>query len=171
MIMKQPRSRATPARANRPGERDALAHLRSRIDGSMETGYTAEQAATILLSGTGLSDWQVGFLAVALNEVAEWRERIGKVGGIACYECASELTQMNSMHRGSVEPVVYALSGLSFSVSWQGDYGARSFFVEQHERRDLLPQTDFDALYVDCGWGSDAHRQALRARFDTRETA
>lgn len=136
----------------------------------MKTGYTAEQAATILLCGTGLSEWQVGFLAVALNEMAEWRERMSKAGGIACYECAEELTQMNSQHRVSIEPVVYALTGLSFSVSWHGVYGERSFFVEQHERRDLLPRGDFDALYDDCGWGSDAHRQALRALFENGET-
>lgn len=37
----------------------------------MKTGYTAEQTAAILLSDTGLSEWQVGFLAVALDEVAE----------------------------------------------------------------------------------------------------
>lgn len=42
----------------------------------MKTGYTAEQAASFLLSDTGLSEWQVGFLAVALDEAAEWHERI-----------------------------------------------------------------------------------------------
>ena len=104
----------------------------------MKTEYTAEQAASFLLSDAGLSEWQVGFLAVALDEVAEWHERMGKAGSIACHECADELTQMNSQHRGSIEPVVYALTGLSFSVSWRGDYGARTFFVEQRERRDAL---------------------------------
>ncbi len=137
----------------------------------MKAGYTAEQAAAILLSDTGLSEWQVGFLAVALDEVAEWHERIGNAGSIACYECADELTQMNSQHRSSIEPVVYALLGLSFRLSWRGDYGARTFFVGQRERRDLRPRADFDALHDDCGWGSDAHRQALRAQFDTEETA
>ena len=137
----------------------------------MKTEYTAEQAASFLLSDAGLSEWQVGFLAVALDEVAEWHERMGKAGSIACHDCADELTQMNSQHRGSIEPVVYALTGLSFSVSWRGDYGARTFFVEQHERRDMRPRADFDALYDDCGWGSDAHRQALRAQFDIEETA
>ena len=97
----------------------------------MKTEYTAEQAASFLLSDAGLSEWQVGFLAVALDEVAEWHERMGKAGSIACHECADELTQMNSQHRGSIEPVVYALTGLSFSVSWRGDYGARTFFAKQ----------------------------------------
>ena len=137
----------------------------------MKTRYTAEQSGSLLLSDTGLSEWQVGFLAVALDEVAEWHERMGKAGSIACYECADELTQMNSQHRSSIEPVVYALTGLSFSVSWRGDYGARTFFIEQRERHDLRPRADFDALHDDCGWGSDAHRQALRAHFDTEETA
>ncbi len=104
----------------------------------MKTGYTAEQAASFLLSDTGLSEWQTGFLAVALDEVAEWHERVGNANSIGCHECADELTQMNSQHRGSIEPVVYALTGLSFSVSWRGDYGARTFFVEQRERRDAL---------------------------------
>lgn len=137
----------------------------------MKTGYTAEQAASFLLSDTGLSEWQVGFLAVALDEVSEWHERTGKAGSIACHECADELTQMNSHHRDSIEPVVYALTGLTFIVSWYGDYGARTFTIEQHERRDLRPRADFDALHDDCGWSSDAHRRALRALFATEETA
>ncbi len=133
--------------------------------------YTAEEAASLLLGGTGLSEWQIGFLAVALHEVAEWHERIGKTGSIACYECADELTQRNSQHRGSFEPVVYALTGLSFSVSWRGDYGARIFVVEHHEKHDPLPHADFDALHNVCGWGSDAHRHALRGHFNTKQTA
>ena len=137
----------------------------------MKTEHTAEQAASFLLSDTGLSEWQIGFLAVALDEVAEWHERIGKAGSIACHECADELTQMNSQHRGSIKPVVHALTGLNFGVSWRGDYGARTFVVEQREKRDLMPRADFDALHDDCGWGSDAHRQALRAQFETEETA
>ncbi len=137
----------------------------------MKTEYTAEQAASFLLSDTGLSERQLGFLAVALDEVAEWHERMGKARSIACHECADELTQMNSQHRDSIEPVVRALTGLNFGVSWRGDYGARTFVVEQHEKRDLMPRADFDALHDDCGWGSDAHRQALRAQLDTEETA
>lgn len=137
----------------------------------MKTGYTAEQAASILLSDTGLSEWQVGFVAVALDEVAAWHERMGKAGSIACYECADELTQMNSQHRDSIVPIVYALTGLSFRVSWSGNYDARTFTIEHHERHDLRPRCVFDALHEDCGWGSDAHRQALRAQFDTEETA
>lgn len=138
----------------------------------MKTGCTAEKAASFLLCDTGLSEWQVGFLAVALNEVAEYHERIDSADKrIACYECADELTQMNSQHRGSIEPVVYALTGLSFSVSWRGDYGVRTFFVDQHEKRDLLPRADFNALHDGFGWGSDAHRHALRAQFNTEETA
>ena len=79
----------------------------------------------------------VGFLAVALDEVAEYHERIdGADKRIACHECADELTQMNSQHQGSIEPVVYDMTGLSFSASWQGGYGERS----------------------------DAHRHALRAQ-------
>ena len=136
----------------------------------MKTEYTAEQAASFLLSDTGLSEWQIGFLAVALDEVAEWHERMGKAGSIACHECADELTQMNSQHRDSIEPVVHALTGLNFGVSWRGDYGARTFVVEQREKRALMPRADFDALHDACGWGSDAHRQALRAQFDTEET-
>lgn len=62
------------------------------------------------------------------------------------------------------------LLGVPVDVLWRGDYGARTFFVEQRERRDLRPRADFDALHDDCGWGSDAHRQALRALFDTEET-
>ena len=137
----------------------------------MKTEYTAEQAASFLLSDTGLSERQLGFLAVALDEVAEWHERMGKARSIACHECADELTQMNSQHRDSIEPVVRALTGLNFGVSWRGDYGARTFVVEQHEKRDLMPRADFDALHDDCGWGSDAPRQALRAQLDTEETA
>ena len=137
----------------------------------MKTEYTAEQAASFLLSDTGLSERQLGFLAVALDEVAEWHERMGKARSIACHECADELTQMNSQHRDSIEPVVRALTGLNFGVSWRGDYGARTFVVEQHEKRDLMPRADFDALHDDCGWGSDAHRQALRSQFDIEETA
>lgn len=137
----------------------------------MKKDFTAKEAASFLLEGTGLSVWQCGFLAVALDEVAEWHERVGTTGSIACHECADELTQMNSQHRGSIEPVVHALTGLSFSVSWCGDYGARTFIVEHHERRDLLPRADFDALHDDRGWGSDAHRHALRGHFDTEQTA
>jgi len=135
-------------------------------------GYTAEEAASLLLRDSNLSEWQVGFLAVALDEVAEYHERIDSADKrIACYECADELTQMNSQHRGSIEPIVYAVTGLSFSVSWQGGYGERTFFVDQYQKRDLLPRTDFDALHDGRGWGSDAHRHALRAQFDTKETA
>ncbi len=137
----------------------------------MKKDYTAEEAASFLLRDTGLSEWQIGFLAVALDEVAEWHERIGKTGSIACHECADELTQMNSQHRGSIEPVVHALTGMSFSVSWRGDYGARTFAVEHHEMRDRLPRADFDALHDECGWGSDAHRHALRGHCDTEQTA
>lgn len=133
--------------------------------------YTAEEAASHLLGGTGLSEWQIGFLAVALDEVAEWHERIGKTGSIACHECADELTQMNTQHRGSIEPVVHALTGLFFSVSWRGEYGARTFVVEHHESCHLLPRADFDALHDGCGWGSDAHRHALRGHFNTEQTA
>lgn len=124
--------------------------------------YTAQEAASFLLDGTGLSEWQIEFLAVALDEVAEWHERMGNANSIASYECADELTQMNSQHRGSIEPVVHALTRLSFSVSWRGDYGARTFVVEHHERRSLLPRAAFDAMHDKCGWGSDAHRHALR---------
>lgn len=137
----------------------------------MTIGYSAEQVASLLLSNTGLSEWQVGFLAVALDEVAEWQEFTGKVGNIHCYECADELTQMNSQHLDCIEPVIYALTGLSFSVSWRGVYGARTYFVEQHESRDLRPRADFEALHHNCGWGSNRHRRALRAQFNISETS
>ena len=112
----------------------------------MKKDFTAKEAASFLLEGAGLSVWQCGFLAVALDEVAEWHERSGKTRSIVCQECADELTQMNSQHQGSIEPVVHALTGLTFSVSWCGHYGARTFTVEHHDRRDLLSRGDFDAL-------------------------
>lgn len=103
----------------------------------MKTGHTAEQAASLLLQGKGLSDYQVGFLAVALDEVANWREHDGdQAKSIACHECAAELTHMNSQHQSSIEPVVHALTGLSFSISWHGaawPCGTRRFFINQHE--------------------------------------
>jgi len=37
----------------------------------LKTGHTTEQASAILLNDTGLSEWQIDFLAVALDEVAE----------------------------------------------------------------------------------------------------
>lgn len=125
--------------------------------------YTAHAAAAFLLDGSGLSDYQVGFLAVALEEVAEYHERIGSTNkSIASFECADELTQMNSQHRGSIEPVVHVLTGLSFNVSWQGKYGERTFFVTQCQKLERMPRAEFDALYDGRGWGSDAHREALR---------
>ncbi|MHB1201384.1 MAG: hypothetical protein ACYCZ6_17905 [Polaromonas sp.] len=41
----------------------------------MKQGYTAAEAASLLLCDSGLTEWQVGFLAVALDEVAEYHER------------------------------------------------------------------------------------------------
>ncbi len=138
----------------------------------MKKSYTAAEVASLLLCNSGLSDYQVGFLAVALDEVAEYHERIDSANKhIASYECADELTQMNSQHRGSIEGVVYALMGLSFSVSWHGEYGARTFFVDQHQKCDLMSRPDFDTLHDGCGWGSDAHRHALRTQFNTEQTA
>lgn len=129
----------------------------------MSTHYTAQTAAAFLLNGSGLSDYQAEFLAVALDEVAEYHERIGTANkSIASFECADELTQMNSQHRGSIEPVVHVLTGLSFRVSWQGEYGARTFVVDEFQKRVPVPRTEFDALYDGRGWGSDAHRTALR---------
>lgn len=137
----------------------------------MKKGYTAAEAASLLLCGSGLTEWQIGFLAVALDEVAEYHQRMDFVNRrIACYECADELTQMNSQHRGSIEGVMHALIGLSFSVSWRGEYGARTFFVEQLEKRDVMPRAEFDTLHDGRGWGSDAHRHALRTQFNPEQT-
>jgi len=135
----------------------------------MKTGYTAEQAAALLLQDKGLSEYQVGFLAVALDEVANWRGHASQGNSISCHECANELTQMNSQHQSSIEPVVYAMTGLSFSISWHGaawPYGTRRFFIDQHEHRELMPRADFDALHDDYGWGSDAHRHAIRMQLN-----
>ena len=138
----------------------------------MMKGYTAAEAASFLLRDSDLSEWQVGFLAVALDEVAEYHQRMDFVNQrIACHECRDELTQMNSQHRGSIEGVVHALTGLSFGVSWRGEYGARTFFVDQYEKRDVMPRAEFDILHDGCGWGSDAHRHALRRQFNTEQTA
>lgn len=137
----------------------------------MKKGYTAAEAASLLLCDSGLTEWQVGFLAVALDEVAEYHQRMDFVNRqIACYECVDELTQMNSQHRGSIEGVVYALMGLSFSVSWHGDYGARTLFVDQHQKCGLMPRPDFDTLHDGRGWGSDARRYVLRKQFNTEQT-
>ncbi len=124
--------------------------------------YTALEAASFLLEGSGLSACQIEFLSGALDEVAEWHERIGKTRNIACHECVDELMQMNSLHRGGIEPVVYALTGLSFSVSWRDNNGTRTFVIEHRDRRDMLPRADFDAIHDGVGWGSDGHRRALR---------
>lgn len=131
----------------------------------MIKGYTAAEVASFLLRDSSLSEWQIGFLAVALDELSEFHQRI------TSDECMAELTQMNSQHRGSIEGVVYALTGRSFSVSWRGEYGARTFFVDQYQKHDLMPRPEFDALHDGCGWGSDAHRNALRTQFNTEQTA
>jgi hypothetical protein len=125
-------------------------------------GYNAHEAASLLLQGMDLSEGQIEYLATALDEVAEFQTHTDDVGSIACYECASELTQMNSLDRGSIEPVVHALTGLSFALSWTGHYGARTFFIVQNQRRGILDRSEFETLYANCGWGSDAHRSALR---------
>lgn len=88
----------------------------------MKAEYTAEQVASFLLGeadfyGYPFSEYQVGCLAVALDEMANWRKHVGEEKRcIACHECANELTQMNSQDRRSIEPVVYALTGLTFSI-------------------------------------------------------
>lgn len=135
----------------------------------MENSYTAQKAASLLLEGTGLSEWEIGFLAIILHEVAEWHERNGKMVCIACNDCLDELTQMNSQHRGSIEPVFHALTALCFSVSCHSVNGERAFVIENQERRDQLPGADVDALHGECGWGSNAHRQALRGVFHTHQ--
>lgn len=138
----------------------------------MKKGYTAEEAASFLLSDTGLSEWQIGFLTVALEELAEYHLRMDSANQrITSYECLDELVQMNSQHRGSIEGVLHALSGVSFSVSWEGEYGTRTFFVEQVQKRSLMPSAEFDALHEGCGWGSDAHRRALRSQFSMEQAA
>lgn len=131
----------------------------------MKKSFTPKEVASALLRDAGLSEWETGFLALALEEVAEWAEHIDR-NSIMCCDCLDELTQMNSQHRISTEAVAHALTGLSFSVSWQGSYGSRIFVVNQHQKHDVLPHVDFVALYDKCGWGSDAHRQALRALFN-----
>lgn len=145
----------------------------------MKAEYTAEQVASFLLgdadfSGYPFSEYQIGCLAVALDEMANWRKDVPEENRcIACHECANELTQMNSQDRRSIEPVVYALTGLSFSISWRGDSwpsGTRRFFVDQYERREPMSRSDFDALHDDCGWGSDAHRHALRTQLNQEQT-
>lgn len=136
--------------------------------------YSADEATSFLLDGADLSEWQTGFLAVALEEVAEWNKRTGSASSISCEDCVDELVQMNSLHRNSIEPVVYALTGVSFRVSWRGSYGARTFNVSLYEKGTLQSRAEFDTLHV-AGGGSDAHREALRrtrlrpARFFTGE--
>lgn len=136
----------------------------------MKNSYTAQTAASILLERTGLSEWEVGFLAIALNEVAEWQARNGKTVCIAVHDCVDELTQMNIQHRGSIEAVLQALTALFFSVSCRCENGVRAFVIDHQERRDLLPRAVVDTLHDECAWGSNAHRLALRVVFLTDQT-
>lgn len=124
----------------------------------MTANYTAPSAAAFLLGDSGLSEWQIGFLAVALDEVAEHYDGI-----VTDKKCMNELLQMNSQHRGSIEGVARALTGHVFELSWCGEYGSRIFKVLKHEKRQQLAQAAFDLLHDECGWGSDAHRIALGA--------
>lgn len=123
-----------------------------------QAGRTAKECAVFLLQGFDLSDWQIEFLAVALDEVAE---NYGP--SVTDKRCLNELVQMNSQHRGSIEGVAHAVFGLTFKCSWSGEYGSRLFTVEEFAKRPPIPHAQFAALHAECGWGSDAHRRALGA--------
>jgi hypothetical protein len=125
------------------------------------SGQTSHELATFFLQDSGLSDWQMGFLGVALEEVAEERLHRNIPGPISCADCVLEITQMNSQHRGSTKTVVHALTGWDFRLSWSGTSGPFMFFLEHQERRKPMEIKAFHALSNGCGWGSNAHRQAL----------
>lgn len=124
----------------------------------MKINYTVQSAAAFLLEGNGLSEWQISFLAVALDEVAEHYQ-----GNITEKKCINELVQMDSQHKNSIKDVVYTLTGGIFELSWVGEYGLRTFTVLRHEKCQKMPLATFNLLHEECGWGSDTHRINLGA--------
>ena len=124
------------------------------------TGRTAADYAEFLLQDADLPRWsyQIGFLETAIQEAAE---HYGPT--VTDANCMNELLQMNSQHRGSVIDVAHALTALTFSLSWSGDYQSRRFVLRTVERHAPMMRAEFDALHDRLGWGSDAHRRALGA--------
>jgi hypothetical protein len=127
-----------------------------------EKGRSAQEMAKHLLIGTNLSDWQVDFLAIALEESANY----GAI--VSDKDCLNELVQMNSSHRQSILGVAYAMTGLSFKCSINRCvYGSRLslllFVLDEFERCNPMSRDSFDAMSDAHGWGSDAHRIALGA--------
>ena len=120
-----------------------------------EQGKSAQEMAKHLLFGFALSDWQVGFLAVALEESGEFDLVVSDK------DCLNELVQMNSQHIWSILDVAHAVTGLSFKCSAHGVYGSRLFVLDEFTRSDPMSRQSFDAISDAHGWGSDAHRRAL----------
>lgn len=122
----------------------------------MSINLTPQSAAEFFLIGHELSAWQISFLTTAIEEVAE-----NSPGNITDKDCLNELVQMNSQHQRSNAQVVRALTGHNFELSLSGPHEFKVLTIMSHQKRKPMPQGDFDKLYEECGWGSDAHRIAL----------
>lgn len=144
----------------------------------MKTGCTAQEAASFLFRDTGLSEWQTGFLAVALDEVAEWHERIGKTGSIACHECADELTQM-SLLLGVGQKLLAVVKPAAASQTTLPDYGASSSMSAENAEQTVVtaarktraqrqPQT-IHSLVTKAAQLEDAAYGRLLERADVKE--
>ena len=117
--------------------------------------HSAEQLALLLLEQQSLSDWQIGFLAVALHESANYSPVVTNK------DCISGLLQMNSGHRNSVVDVVRVLTGVKFRASVTGVAGNWKFHLVEFTAGDPINAGEFEWLTDQHGWGSDAHRSAL----------
>ena len=119
--------------------------------------YTSPELANKVLEGCDLSEWQMGFLALALTELAGHGTKT-----IRPEDLILELAQMNSQHRHNVAEVVYAITSVAFACTWHmvGEIPAFNL-TTRITRFPCGTREQFDALHADSGWGSTAHIRAL----------
>lgn len=122
---------------------------------AQKNGYTATELAHHLLKEAHLTEWQIGFLTIALEELAEFNQHI------TAFDCIHELAAMNHRQAENICTVVQALTGLSFDITWDGPYGHRIYHIAHQSKTVPIPHNQIQHLHRAYGWGSNAHIHAL----------
>ncbi len=117
---------------------------------------TSSEMAHVLLRHTSLSHSLIVFLAIAIEDTAEYSSVVSEK------ICINEVAQMNSAHHNDLVEVAYQLTGLMFKLTHTGQYGHRLFTLTEFTNGKPMARDRFDAMNSSLSWGSNAHRQAVR---------
>ncbi len=102
---------------------------------SMKDGYTAGEAAAILLANNDINNWKVKRLAFALLKLSESKKLNGDPNKRTAYhDDLDGFIYTGNSNGARIKVVSNKLADMSFIISWEGEYGSRIFRIQKHEK-------------------------------------